>query len=77
MDVKTLCIDFANLCVEEFMKDEIRNKVRENILDPCIAYMVNQFYPYIIATCSIFILTFLLAIAIFFLLVRDRMAPAS
>lgn len=72
MDVKSLCLDFVDLCVAEFIKEENKNKVKCNILDPCIEYMVNQFYPYIIATCIIFILTFLLAIAIFFMLVRER-----
>jgi hypothetical protein len=72
MDIKEICFDLVNLCVAEFMKEENKNKVKENILDPCISYMVNQFYPYIIATCIIFILTFLLAIAIFFMLVKDK-----
>jgi hypothetical protein len=72
MDIKEICFDLVNLFVAEFMKEENKNKVKENVLDPCITYMVNQFYPYIIATCIIFILTFLLAIAIFFMLVRER-----
>jgi hypothetical protein len=72
MDIKEICFDLVNLCVAEFIKEENKNKVKENILDPCISYMVNQFYPYIIATCIIFILTFLLAIAIFFMLVKDK-----
>lgn len=72
MDIKEICFDLINLFVAEFMKEENKTKVKENILDPCITYMVNQFYPYIIATCIIFILTFLLAIAIFFMLIREK-----
>jgi hypothetical protein len=73
MDIKEICFDLINLFVTEFMKEENKTKVKENILDPCITYMVNQFYPYIIATCIIFILTFLLAIAIFFMLIREKL----
>lgn len=72
MDIKDICFDLVNLCVAEFMKEENKSKVKENILDPCISYMTNQFYPYIIATCIIFILTFLLAIAIFYILIREK-----
>lgn len=73
MDIKTICFDFVNLCVDEFKKEENYEKVKAHILNPCIGYMVDQFYPYIIATCVIFILTFLLAISILFILVRDKM----
>jgi hypothetical protein len=72
MDIKQICMDFINLCVIEFMKDENKNKVKSNILDPCIKYMVEQFYPYIIATCIIFILTFIFAVAIFFMLLKNE-----
>ena len=53
-------------------KDENMEKVKVTILDPCIKYLVDQFYPYIIATCVIFILTFILAIAIFIMIIKDR-----
>ena len=71
MDIKQICFDIVDLIVTEFNKNENKEKVKINILDPCIKYLVDQFYPYIIATCIIFILTFLLAIAIFTLLLKN------
>jgi hypothetical protein len=70
MSMKDICIDLINLAIEEFKKEENVDKVRINILDPCLNYFVSQFYPYIIATCIIFILTFILAISILILLLN-------
>ncbi len=70
MDIKQICLDIVDMCVVEFNKEENKEKIKINILDPCIKHLVDQFYPYIITTCIIFILTFLLAIAIFTLLIK-------
>ena len=47
-------------------------ELKKNVLDPCVKYLVDQFYPYIITTCIVFILTFLLGIIIIMLLLRGN-----
>lgn len=71
MDIKQICLDLVEMFVEEFNKEDNKQKVKQQVLDPCIKYLVDQFYPYIIATCIIFILTFILAVAIFTLLLKN------
>jgi hypothetical protein len=73
MDLSKIVNDLVNKCIVEFKKDDNMERVKLNILDPCIKYLVDQFYPYIIATCVIFILTFILAIAIFVMILRERL----
>ncbi len=72
MDLNNICADILNIVIDEFKKDENQQNIKYNVLDPSIKYIVNQLYPYIITTCIIFILTFLLAIAIFVLLIREN-----
>ena len=67
--IKIICIEIINKCVCEFKKEDNMNKVRAEILDPCVSYMMNKLYPYILATCIIFVLTFLLATAILIILI--------
>ena len=56
----------------EVKKDNNMDKIKLNVLNPCIDYLVKQFYPYIITTCIIFILTFVLAISILYILVTNK-----
>lgn len=72
MDVNKILTDILNVVIDEFKKDENQNNIKFNVIDPSIKYIVNQLYPYIITTCIIFILTFILAIAIFVLLIREN-----
>jgi len=69
MDFKKLCCELINKTIIEFKEENHMEKIKDNVLDPCINYMVDQFYPYIIATCIIFILTFILAVGIFMILI--------
>ena len=72
MDLHKICEDLISMCITEFNKEKNKSRVKEHILDPCVKYLVDQFYPYIIATCIIFILTFLLAIAILTVLLKNN-----
>lgn len=67
-----VCNELIDYCIYEFCKEENKSRVKKNILDPCVEYLVNQFYPYIIATCIIFILTFILVIATFTMIIRGN-----
>lgn len=70
-----LCDDMIEYCIYEFNKNENRSRIKKNILDPCVEYLVNQFYPYIITTCIVFILTFILVIATFAMILRGGSSP--
>lgn len=72
MDFKKLCSELINKTIMEFKEENHMDKIKDNVLDPCINYMVDQFYPYIIATCIIFILTFILAVGIFMILIYHQ-----
>jgi hypothetical protein len=72
MNIKSLCQELVDLSIKEFKEEKHFDKLKDNVLNPCINYMVNQFYPYIITTVIIFILTFLLAIGIFMLLLKGK-----
>ena len=72
VDVETICLDLIDLFVVEVKKDDNMDKIKLNVLNPCIDYLVKQFYPYIITTCIIFILTFVLAITILYILVTNK-----
>lgn len=64
--------DLIDYCIYEFNNNENQRKIKKNILDPCVEYLVNQFYPYIITTCIVFILTFILVIATFTMILRKN-----
>jgi hypothetical protein len=67
--IKNICLEIIDKCVCEFKKEENMNKVKSEILDPCVSHMMDKIYPYILATCVIFVLTFLLATAILIILI--------
>ena len=70
--IKTICEDIINNCVLEFKKEHNVNKIKKEILDPSIKYIIDTLYPYILATCVIFVLTFLMATAILVLMVFNK-----
>ena len=72
MEIDKICKDIVSLCSNEFKKDENMDELKKNVLDPCVKYLVDQFYPDIITTCIVFILTFLLGIIIIMLLLRGN-----
>ena len=71
--IDKICRDLVHMCAKEFKKEENMEELKSNVLDPCVKYLVDRFYPYIIATCIIFILFILLAIVIIMLLLRGKL----
>lgn len=70
--IKKICIEVIDKCVLEFKKEHNVNKIKKEILDPSIKYIIHQLYPYIIATCIIFVLTFLFALTTFVILIFNK-----
>ena len=58
--------------VEEFSKEENHNKMKTKVIDPIFVYLIDKIYPYIIISSIIFILTFILAILILFMMVKSK-----
>lgn len=56
----------------EVQKPENRNVFQMHVLDPIIQYALGRLYPYILATSIVFFLTFVLAVAILFLLLTHK-----
>lgn len=59
--------------VNEVKKEENQDKIKYNVIDPCVNYIVNRLYPYIVITSVIFILTFLMALIILLIIVKKNM----
>ena len=62
--------DILDKVVIELNREENMNKIKENVLSPMVEYIFKRLYPYIVATSIIFILTFILAGAIFYMVFK-------
>tara|TARA_Y100000310_G_C20393413_1_gene673917 strand:+ start:522 stop:758 length:237 start_codon:yes stop_codon:yes gene_type:complete len=73
MNLQDLSSQLIDKFTTEVKKKENLNKIQQSLLDPLIKYTIQCIYPYIITISVIFILTFILAIAIFILIIKDRL----
>ena len=58
--------------INEFNKDENQIKLKVNIIDPIVYYILDRLSPYILVASCIFILTFLIAVVILFMMIRNN-----
>lgn len=56
--------------ISELSKEENKERIKRKVIDPIFMYIIDKVYPYVIISSIIFILTFLLALLIFFMIVR-------
>ena len=70
--IKKICSQLIDKFVIEFKKDENMDKVKKEVLDPSVKYIIDKLYPYIIATCVIFVLTFIAAVSILIILIFNK-----
>ena len=71
MSLKHLTTQLLDKCISEFKKKENVDKVKHLVIDPLIRYSIERLYPYIITISVIFVLTFILALAIFYIVMKD------
>ena len=71
MSIKKLTSQFIDRVVCECRKENNINKLKINVIDPLIKYTIERLYPYIITISVIFVLTFILALAIFYIVIKD------
>jgi hypothetical protein len=70
--ISKLTAEILEKILEEVKRPENITKVHSNVIDPLISYSFNRLYPYIFVTATIFILIFVLAITILFLMIRSN-----
>jgi len=58
--------------ISEISKEETKEKIKRQVIDPIFMYIIDKVYPYVIVSSVIFILTFLIAIFILFMLVKKE-----
>jgi hypothetical protein len=59
MLVKELVNDLLLKIISEINQPETSQKIKIEIVNPLINYILRQLYPYLITTCIIFVLMFL------------------
>lgn len=57
--------------INEFNKEENQIKIKENIIDPIVYYILDRLSPYIIVMFIIFVLIFLIAVTILLMMIRN------
>jgi hypothetical protein len=56
--------------VGEMSKDENKNRLKHQVIDPIFMYIIDKVYPYVIISSVIFILIFLISVLILFMVIR-------
>ena len=71
MSIKNITTQLIDKIIKEFKKKNNIDKVKQLVIDPLIKYSIERLYPYIITISVIFVLTFILALAIFYIVIKD------
>ena len=64
------CLDTG---LDEIKQPENMKKIQKNLVDPMINYTYKRLYPYFLVTTIIFLLTFILALLIFMILLKQTL----
>jgi hypothetical protein len=57
--------------IEEIKKDENMDKIKVNVVNPLLQYCYSRLFPYFLIMAIIFLLTFVLALMIFIMLIKQ------
>lgn len=69
--IDKLSNDLIDTCITYLNTKDNSDKIKSNIIDPFIVYIVDKFYPYFIISMSIVILIIILLLSIIFLVIRS------
>ncbi len=72
MNIKKITYELIEKFSNEIKEKENLEKLKLNVLDPCITYILEKLYPYLIITTIIFVLTLFIAIIILTILLRQK-----
>lgn len=64
------CLDSG---LDQIKQPENMKKIQKNLVDPMIHYTYKRLYPYFLVTTIIFLLTFILALFIFMILLKQTL----
>ena len=56
MLIKKISNDLIDVCINYLHDEENSNKIKENLIDPFIVYIIDKFYPYFIISLSLVLL---------------------
>ena len=73
MEIKELIFDLLEEIIKEINHPEQQQKIKKEILDPFILYIIKQMYPYLISTCIIILLMLLCIISVLIILIRKTL----
>jgi len=69
--ISKLASDILDKGLCELSKKENMSKIEQKLVEPLLHYTFKRLYPYLMMTSVIFILTFLLALLILLLLIKQ------
>ena len=71
MAISKFTKEILDKILEEVSKAENISKIESNVVEPLIMYTFKRLYPYLLMSSIIFILTFLVALLILLLLIKQ------
>ena len=77
MLVKDLVNDIIIKIISEINQPETSQKIKIEIINPLVSYILQQLYPYLITTCVIFVLMFLCIITTLILVLGNKKQPGG
>lgn len=77
MLVRELVNDVILKIINEINQPETSQKIKHEIINPFVFYILQQLYPYLITTCVIFVLMFLCIITTLILVLGNKKQPTS
>ena len=72
MELKTILYELIEEVIKEINQPDQQDKIKREILDPFIVYLVKQMYPYLISTCIIILLMLLCVVSVLIILLRQK-----
>ncbi len=71
MIINKISCELANYFINEIKKDTNVTLLKDEVINPLIDYTFHRLYPYILVTSVIFFLTFILAVIILYLILKQ------
>ena len=62
--------DSLDIIITQMNSEKYNDKLKIQLIDPLILYIVDRFYPYFLVTGIIFILIFIILLCIFFIIIK-------
>ncbi len=72
MLVRELVNDIIIKIISEINQPDTNQKIKTEIINPFVSYILQQLYPYLITTCVIFVLMFLCIITTLVLVLGNK-----